>query len=1064
MRSSGDRPRGELFIVDNSDADWKVARYLREWSPLARQLDVATGYFEISGLLAIGDDWGQIDHIRLLMGDGVSLKTKRAFVEGLRKACDTLDRSLEAEKKTNDFLTGVPQIVEAIRSGQIECRVYRKDRFHAKAYITHARSEVIGSFALVGSSNLTAPGLTQNVELNTRFGGAEVAILQEWYERHWNDAEDVTAEILQVLERHTREFSPFEVYSKALFELFRGHDHADAEWDQTQSRVYPILSQYQRNGYEGMHNRGARHGGAFLCDGVGLGKTFIGLMLIERLVLRDRLNVALFVPKAARESVWEATLKQYLPEVFEGFHGFKIFNHTDILRESDSMPQKMKQVREQADVIVIDEAHHFRNTGTKGDKEGERRSRYWHMFDLCGENARGHAKQVYMLTATPVNNQLTDLQHMIELFSRGERDHFKAAPLGIHSLAGHFRKLEKSLDKVAGRKGTETDAQDTDLIEAEEVLKQDQLFQAIVVQRSRAYVKESMKLQDDNQALFPESRKPKVQPYSVKQTYGKLLAMIEAAFSKEKPLFALSMYYPWEYYKGDLSEVESFVMGRQKQIVRLIRIQFLKRFESSAAAFEMSCRTILLKLMAWIEIHNQSEKETDQFEKWKIRHADLVGYVHQKQGELFPDQASLDDADEDVIPPEFLDHAEKRELNREDFNVPGILNDAYNDLDQLVVFLTELQKFKPSQDKKLTALLKLLRNDPVLKQHKVLIFTEYMTTARYLARQLAEAGIEGVEELDSTRNIKNRGLIIKRFSPYYNGSSSQELHNLFASTEIRVLISTDVLSEGLNLQDCTRLINYDIHWNPVRLMQRIGRVDRRLNPDTEARIIADHPDQKQIRGTTAYWNFLPPDELEILLGLFSRVAHKTLRISKTLGIEGGKLLTEDDDYLDLKNFTDLCEGTISPMEALDLELQRLLHDHPDLETRLNGLPGRIFSGREFDDNATIEGGALFFCYSLLGRIADTPESTPISEAWTEEAGEVRWYLLKIDTGEVIEGAATIAASIRSTPETPRVCRQEQTALVDARKVIERHINRTYERAVNLPAGLKPRLIAWMELN
>ena len=114
--------------------------------------------------------------------------------------------------------------------------------------------------------------------------------------------------------------------------------------------------------------------------------------------------------------------------------------------------------------------------------------------------------------------------------------------------------------------------------------------------------------------------------------------------------------------------------------------------------------------------------------------------------------------------------------------------------------------------------------------------------------------------------------------------------------ETRVLISTDVLSEGLNLQDATRLINYDLHWNPVRLMQRIGRVDRRLNPDVEKRLLADHPEQAPLRGYVAYWNFLPPDELNVLLTLYARVTHKTLRISKTFGIEGKKLLRPEDDY------------------------------------------------------------------------------------------------------------------------------------------------------------------------
>ena len=136
-----------------------------------------------------------------------------------------------------------------------------------------------------------------------------------------------------------------------------------------------------------------------------------------------------------------------------------------------------------------------------------------------------------------------------------------------------------------------------------------------------------------------------------------------------------------------------------------------------------------------------------------------------------------------------------------------------------------------------------------------------------------------------------------------------------------MLISTDVLSEGLNLQDASRMINYDIHWNPVRLMQRIGRVDRRMNPEVEERLVADHPELKESRGKVAFWNFLPPEELNAILTLYTRVTQKTLLISKTLGIEGKKLLTPEDDYEALKEFNHAYEGTKTAVEDMHLEYQ-----------------------------------------------------------------------------------------------------------------------------------------------
>ena len=293
------------------------------------------------------------------------------------------------------------------------------------------------------------------------------------------------------------------------------------------------------------------------------------------------------------------------------------------------------------------------------------------------------------------------------------------------------------------------------------------------------------------------------------------------------------------YYIGPDKTFDPFVEGRQQQVCGLIRTQFLKRFESSAYAFEQSCNRLLLKLLAWAEKHSETPGEKRRLEQWKARHSDLTHYVHERQIMLWGDQEE-EDAEEDLITEEMLEQVDR--LNRDEYNVPEILNDTFSDLDQIVQFLEELSKFEPKHDDKLKALLKLLTTDRVLKKHKLLIFSEFADTARYLHCQLVEAGITGVEQIDSGSK-KDRGDVIRRFAPYYNGPAQLELFE-DVEEEIRILISTDILSEGLNLQDATRMINYDLHWNPVRLMQRIGRVDRRLNPQVEERMLADHPDQR----------------------------------------------------------------------------------------------------------------------------------------------------------------------------------------------------------------------------
>jgi len=1032
----------DLFIVDNSDEDWKVLNYLAEWSEISHKFDIATGYFEIGALLALDGKWQKLDQIRILMGDEVTKRTHRALAEGLARVGQLLDDSIEREKQKNDFLTGVDQIVQAIAIGKIQCRVYAKKKFHAKAYITHSKLAVVGSSALVGSSNFTYPGLTGNVELNVQLR-REVEELQQWYDAHWDEAEDASAEVLKVMERQTRNYLPFEVYAKSLQAYFNNYEETAGDWERHQSRMYPILDQYQRDGYGALLKIGSKYGGAFLCDGVGLGKTFVGLMLIERLVKFERKKVLLIVPKSGREPVWESSLRSYLPELFGDFSNLVVVNHTDLQRGGDWV-EKLQRLKEQADVIVIDEAHHFRNPSTKKDT-----SRYWQMQGLTKD------KTVFMLTATPINNRLIDLQHLIEHFTQREAGHFKDT-LGIHSLPGHFRKLEKELAKRMGGALLQGELAG---METGDILSQDSLFRELVVQRSRAYVRQSQITAGAKEALFPKREVPKVADYSVKKTYGKLLGMVEKAFNKKQPLFTLPMYYPLAYPNPDATlAIDDFESNRQKQVVGLIRILFLKRFESSASAFESSCQQLLRKVMAFVQVNSTTKHERAALERWRIHQEELLGDVQKRQHQLF-DNGGEDEAeqDEDVIPEEMLAAVEL--LDRDQFDVPQMLSESLQDLNQLAEFLNELRQFKPSHDDKLRALIQLLKTDPVLKKHKVMIFSEFSATARYLAKELEKAGIEGIDQIDSATK-RSRGDVIRQFAPYYNNMTSQALADE-GHTETRVLIATDVLSEGLNLQDATRLINYDLHWNPVRLMQRIGRVDRRMNPDIEKVLVKDHPEVKAIRGTVEYWNFLPPGELDELLNLFKKVSNKTLLISKTLGIEGKKLLRPEDDFAALRDFDHQFEGEPTALETMHLEYQRLLASHPDLPERLQALPGRVFSGKVHLQPGT---QAVFFCFALPGK--DNTVTAPLieSDAWTVAAGRTAWLLLDLQSGKVLDDAAGIDAVIHCEPATPRHCHIAQATLSEARAKVEKHLKNGYLRQVQAPLGVVPQLIAWMELN
>lgn len=502
------------------------------------------------------------------------------------------------------------------------------------------------------------------------------------------------------------------------------------------------------------------------------------------------------MPKSGRVPVWERNIKRYLPNLLNGFLPFKIFNHTDLVRgvsaDGTDFPSIFQQMKEQADVIVIDEAHHFRNRGLSRESGG---SRYWTLYDLC------EGKQVFHLTATPVNNALTDFQHLIELFSRQKPDAF-ATRVGIHNLAAHFQLLEKQLAAIV-RGHDFGDLFQSNQAEAGQVLFSDKLFRELVVQRSRAYVTESQKQQGSAEALFPKKEAPRVAEYSVKKTYGKLLSKVELAFAKDMPLFALAPYHPLDYPVNVGDVPAGFEIGRQRGLVRLIRVQFLKRFESSITSFEQSCQNLLLKFLAFLKVNSQTDGEKAHLEKWRRRNADMLEHIEARRQEINEEDASEEQDEE--LGDEFFDHFEP--LDRKTYRLDEIFIDTFDDLETLADFIEELRKFTPAHDDKLTALVKLLKSDAEIKGRKVLIFTEYMATARYLKQELQKAGIEDVDEVDSNSK-RDRTESLQQFAPYYNAASSADLAARDLK-ESRILIATDVLSEGLNLQDATRLIDYD---------------------------------------------------------------------------------------------------------------------------------------------------------------------------------------------------------------------------------------------------------------
>ncbi len=1042
-------------IIDNR-GDNKVLHALQRLLPNLQRMDVATGVFEIGSFLLLEGLWRDLERIRILMGDETTKRTKREIVKALLQVSND---SIEREKERDDALTGLAAVRDAIANKHILLRTYSKAKFHAKSYLMESKEASPVDFAIVGSSNFTRPGLIENIELNLfSTDQAHIEALRSWYDELWKESEDVSPELLKVIEPHLKDYEPFVVYAKALYEFFAGCEKTQDEWELTESALYPKLSQYQKDGYHQALEIADRWNGALVCDGVGLGKTFIGLMILERCIYEKK-QVLLVVPKSTEQSVWLANIDRYLKPYYPRAvrHYLDVERHTSFGREGGITTEDLDFYRNNAEVIIVDEAHHFRNPRT---------NRGQLFMELAPD------KKLYMLTATPINNSLDDLYHLINYFAQGKKDHF--ASIRIQNLRGHFLEVNKRMEK------DHPETEITEVAEDEDFLRTDDLLRNVLIQRSRKYVKKSEGIEGDG-PLFPERQKPRVVNYSLKSVYETLYGEIKEAFDKKDPFLTLAIYNTSAYHKDPDKRKAEY----QKLVVGLIRTLLLKRLESSFKAFEASVEDLLAKMADFLKRYSPNLFDawtTDNRRWWKLTQDHILQRLEK-------DEPETENEEEEGLfePPEDFDPSE--------LDMERLAQDVLEDMKLMTGFLSKIyRRFyvkekegveeDPQKDDKLENLLSLLRDEELLKDQKVLIFSEFRATARYLADQILKAGSENVEQVDSGRNVRNREMIIKRFAPYYNCANTDK--DLLGQSElskclddpIDILISTDVLSEGLNLQDACLIINYDLHWNPVRLMQRIGRVDRRLDPQIEEML--DRP--PHLKGKVYFWNFLPPKELEELLHLKQKLDGKILRINKTLGIEGA-LLSPDDPDMAMKLFNERYEGKESTEELIRLEKQRLESENPELWQSLPTVPRRLFSGkkagagfgpiinRRGEEIRHLEPNpkpGLFACYRMppiVGNAAQTlMEYTQEKyEPQIHSQGEVKWYFRDAETGKISEVLENTWTAVRCAQGTERTVQQGVTKLADVRKTIEKHIKDTYLKDIQAPIGAKPTLLAWMEI-
>ncbi len=868
------------FVIDNQQNTMAdvLKHLLVDYK--GRSLDIATAYFNIGGWHLLHEGLKELGSFRLLLGDEPELGADIGLREAGAHAVKGLIRELSEASFNQQTLRMVEELVAFLTQYRVQVRLSSGSFLHAKSYIFYGDSNftrIAPLAAIVGSSNLTRAGLLTNKELNlvhrANFAQEEIdpervrGIMEEdereqimdlaaqprtfaanvpgllaleelttWYRQHWREARDFKAELIELLNASKfgrKEYTPYQIYTKAIFEYFRDELEAEDESPGTRSAVE--LSEFQEDAIRKARKILARYDGVLIADSVGLGKTWIGKKLLEDYAYHRRYKAIVICP-ASLQKMWREELTKasiavtIVTQEMLGREGYDIHEVAD------------------ADLLLIDESHNFRNHTTQRYENLER--------ILSANNRRGalshERKKLILLTATPINNDLFDLYHQINLFTGGDRAFFVAA--GIGDLPRYFL-AARHVDR-----------------QQESGIALFNLLEEVVIRRTRPFIKQAYpNATIQGKPIHWPERKLKTIRYHLEATYSGIYTRIVAYIENLR-----LAPYRLESYKQQGIERDTFEEGREDALAGIFKSRYLKRFESSIEAFRISVRRALEFL--------------ETFESYILGGKILDSSSFQRAMRYLAREDEEDDATT-TIPTsrsEELDaHTEAQQflaslplLDAQQYDLKRLHNDVRKDVEALREVWHDITTITPEQDAKLARLKDLLAGD--LKGQKVLIFTYYRDTARYLYKQLCSAEAEAVQwridagephirRMDSGADTRERARLVAAFAPRAN--NRRDIAG--TSDEITILLSTDVLSEGQNLQDCGILINYDLHWNPTRMVQRAGRIDR----------IGTSFD------TLWVMNMFPDDGLERLLGLVESLSQKIAAIDRS-GLLDASILGE----------------------------------------------------------------------------------------------------------------------------------------------------------------------------
>ncbi len=882
----------DLTFITNEDGKDLATRF-SELIKDTSHFDVLVGYFYASGFYALYKSLENVEKIRVLIGIGTGEETYGLIEESRR---DPQQRLFLSHKETKDRFSeqivkemeespdsvkveeGVRKVVEWLRSGKLEIKVYPEDPIHAKLYImTFKKGDRDTGRVITGSSNFTRSGLKDNIEFNVELkDNSDYEFSLRKFNELWARGVDVSEEYVQTIKERTwlnDGITPYELYLKFLYEYLKEKINLDKE--EMYIKYLPdnfMDLKYQRDAVSDAKGKLDSYGGVFLSDVVGLGKTYVAAMLAQQL---DGRTLVIAPP---------ALLDEDNPGSWRNvFLSFGIPAGFSSLGKLDKV---IKQGTERYTNIIIDEAHRFRTEDTQ---------RYEKLYQIC----RG--KRVILVSATPLNNTPKDILAQIKLFQNAYKSTLPNPE--VRDLEKYFKELEKRLRGLDRQK--DRDEYLRIVRENAEDIRKNVLCHLMVRRTRNAIVKYYGKDLKKQGLKFPEVQDPEPVVYEFDEELDRIFnRTLELIIRK----FRYARYTPLLYLKEGISPKEA---TSQKNMGRFMKILLVKRLESSFFAFKMSI---------------------DRF----IRSYEQFIYAYEK-GEVFISKKHmnrifefLEDDDEEGIQ-RLIDEEKAWKLPGDDFE-PKFMEDLKYDLK----LLREIQKLWSGveRDPKLDKFIERLKKDTTLKKNKLIVFTESKETAEYLGDRLS--GIPGLKGGIMVFSSKSGEAERRRIIDNFDANVRKELQR----DDVRILITTDILSEGVSLHRSNVVINYDIPWNPVRMMQRVGRINR---------VAKDLPFSKIYT-----YNFFPAGPINENISLKEAAEAKIKAFIEMLGNDA-RLLT-DEEIKSHELFTKLGskrlltgEDEEEDPELKYLALMREIRDkNPELFETIKRLPKKARTAKKYN--------------------------------------------------------------------------------------------------------------------